>query len=65
MEHDKSAVGCKVEYLFLIVKRHMGYAKVVYRSIKKNMHRFHLLFVSANLSMCSRAGRARELQGCI
>lgn len=65
MEHDKSAVRCKVEHPFLIVKRHMGYAKVVYRGIEKNMHRFHLLFASANLIMCSRAGRTREFQGCM
>lgn len=30
MEHDKSAVRCKVEHPFLIVKRQMGYVKVVY-----------------------------------
>lgn len=65
MEHEKSSVRCKVEHPFLIVKRHMGYAKVVYRGIEKNMHRFNLLFASANLIMCSRAGRTREFQGCM
>ena len=55
--HDKSAVRCKVEHAFLIVKRQMGYAKVVCRGSEKNMHRFHVLFTSANLLMCSRAGR--------
>ena len=57
MEHDKSAVRCKVEHAFLIVKKQMGYAKVVYRGIEKNMNRFHMLFASADLIMCSRAGR--------
>ena len=57
MEHEKSAVRCKVEHPFLIVKKQMGYSKVVYRGIAKNMHRFHMLFASANLLMCSRAGR--------
>lgn len=62
MEHEKSAVRCKVEHAFLIVKRQMGYAKVVYKGIEKNMHRFNLLFASANLIMCSRAGRTKEFQ---
>jgi len=65
MEHDKSAVRCKVEHPFLIVKKHMGYAKVVYRGIEKNMNRFNLLFASANLIMCSRASRTPEFRGCM
>lgn len=35
MEHEKSAVRCKVEHSFLIVKRQLGYAKVVYKGIEK------------------------------
>lgn len=65
MEHEKSAVRCKVEHPFLIVKKHMGYSKVVYRGIAKNMNRFHTLFASVNLLMCSRAGRTRDFTGCI
>lgn len=64
MEHEKSAVRCKVEHPFLIVKRQMGYAKVVYKGIEKNMHRFNLLFASANLIMCSRAGRTKDFISC-
>ena len=64
MEHEKSVVRCKVEHQFLIVKKQMGYSKVVYRGITKNMHRFHMLFASANLIMCSRAGRTKEFIGC-
>lgn len=64
MEHEKSAVRCKVEHSFLIVKRQLGYAKVVYKGIEKNMHRFNLLFASANLIMCSRAGRTKDFQAC-
>ena len=60
MEHDKSSVRCKVEHPFLIVKRFFGYAKVAYRGIQKNMNRFNVLFASANLLMCSRAGRTAE-----
>lgn len=65
MEHDKSAIRCKVEHAFLIVKKQMGYAKVVYKGIEKNMHRFNLLFASANLIMCSRAGRTKDLLECM
>ena len=65
MEHEKSAVRCKVEHPFLIVKRQMGYAKVVYKGIEKNMHRFNLLFASANLIMCSRAGRTKDFIACV
>ena len=65
MEHDKSVVLCKVEHPFLIVKRQLGYAKVVYKGIKKNMHRFNWLFASANLIMCSRAGRTSEFRACM
>ena len=64
MEHEKSAVRCKVEHSFLIVKRQLGYAKVVYKGIEKNMQRFNLLFASANLIMCSRAGRTKDFQAC-
>ena len=65
MEHDKSAIRCKVEHSFLIVKKQMGYAKGVYKGIEKNMHRFNILFASANLIMCSRAGRTQDLLGCM
>ena len=60
IENRKSSVRCKVEHPFLIVKRQFGYAKVVYRGIAKNMNRFHILFASANLVKCFRAGRTDE-----
>ena len=60
MERDKSSVRCKIEHAFLIVKNQMGYAKVAYRGIEKNMNRFKVLFASANLVMCSRAGRTQD-----
>ena len=53
----------KFYYPFLIVKKQRGYSKVVYRGIAKNMHRFHMLFASANLIMCSMAGRTKEFIG--
>lgn len=60
IENRKSSVRCKVEHPFLIVKRQFGYAKVAYRGIAKNMNRFFVLFASANLVKCFRAGRTEE-----
>ena len=60
IENRKSSVRCKVEHPFLIVKKQFGYAKVVYRGIARNMNRFHILFASANLVKCFRAGRTDE-----
>ena len=59
-EHRKSSVRCKIEHVFLIVKRDFGYRKVVYRGIARNMNRFHVLFGCANLLMCIRAGRTAD-----
>lgn len=63
IENRKSSTRCKVEHPFLIVKRQFGYAKVVYRGLAKNFNRFNVLFASANMIMCARAGRATEFCG--
>ena len=60
IESRKSSTRCKVEHPFLIVKKQFGYCKVAYRGIEKNLNRFHVLFASANLVMCARAGRTQE-----
>jgi IS5 family transposase len=60
IENRKSSIRCKVEHPYLIVKKQFGYCKGVYRGITKNVNRFHVLFASANLVMCARAGRSRE-----
>ena len=57
IENRKSSTRCKVEHPFLIAKRQFGYCKTVYKGLAKNMNRFHILFASANLLMCIRAGR--------
>ena len=57
IERSKSSVRAKVEHPFLIVKRFFGYSKTVYRGLVKNTNRLHVLFASANLLMCIRAGR--------
>lgn len=56
--------GVNLSIRFLIVKKQMGYSKVVYRGIAKNMYRFHILFASANLLICSRAGRTKDFIVC-
>ena len=63
IENRKSSTRCKVKHPFLIVKRQFGYARVAYRGLAKNFHRFNVLFASANMIMCARAGRLREFCG--
>lgn len=61
IEHRKSAARCKVEHIFLTVKRHFGYSKVVYRGIAKNFNRFYVLFASANIVMCPQGRTIRRI----
>ena len=56
-ERRKSSVRCKVEHVFLIIKRDFGYAKARYRGIAKNAERLYMLFALANILKCARAGR--------
>lgn len=63
MEHDKYAVRCRVEHSFIIVKRHMGCAKVVYRGIEKNMHRFNFLFANASLPCAAGLAEPGNFKG--
>ena len=60
IEHEKSSIHCKVEHPYLIVKRLFHAGKTRYRGLKKNLCWFYLLFASANLVMCMRAGRQKE-----
>ena len=63
IENRKSSTRCKVEHPFLIVERQFGYARVAYRGLVKNFHRFNVLFALAHMIMCARAGRLREFCG--
>ena len=56
IEHRKSSVRCKVEHPYRIVKNIFGFRKTVYRGLKKNLNRLHVLFASANLYMLAKAG---------
>ena len=56
IENRKSAVRCKVEHPYRIVKNIFGFRKAVYRGLRKNLNRLQVLFASANLYMLARAG---------
>ncbi len=56
IERRKSAVRCKVEHPYCIVKNIFGFRKTVYRRLRKNLNRLHVLFAGANLYMLARAG---------
>ena len=60
IEHAKASVRSKVEHPFLIVKRLFHAGRTRYRGLRKNLLQYYLLFASANLVMCLRAGRQRE-----
>ena len=57
IENRKSAVRCKVEHAFRIIKCQFGYKKTVYRGLKKNENRLYAIFACANLYALAIAGR--------
>ena len=57
IENRKSAVRCKVEHAFRIIKCQFGYRKTVYRGLKKNENRLYAMFACANLYALAMAGR--------
>lgn len=50
----KSQVRAKVEHAFLVIKRIFGFAKVIYRGLKKNGNRLFVVAALANLFMARR-----------
>src|SRR5450756_321988 len=62
IERQKSSVRSKVEHPFRFVKVQCGFRKTVYRGIKKNLNRLHVLFASANLYACVRAETAKLIR---
>lgn len=56
IEPPKSSVRCKVEHSYRIVKNIFGFRKAVYRGLRKNLNRLHVLFASENLYMLARTG---------
>lgn len=56
VERPKRRVRKKVEYVFHIVKDVFRWRKARYKGIQKNMAYANILFASANLYMCAKAG---------
>ena len=55
IEYRKSAVRCKIEHAFKIIKDTFGFRKVRYRGIAKNLNKLNILFACANLFTVKRA----------
>lgn len=56
IEHQKSAVRCKVEHVFQLLKNRFGYRKVRYRGIGKNLSRLYMICGSINLWFVATSG---------
>jgi IS5 family transposase len=56
VEFPKRRIRQKVEYVFHIVKDVFHWRKARYRGIRKNTAYANILFASANLYMCAKAG---------
>ena len=54
IDYRKSAVLCKVEHAFKIIKDTFDFRKVRYRGIAKNLNKLNVLFACANLLMVKR-----------
>ena len=54
IDYRKSAVRCKVEHAFKIIKDTFDFGKVRYRGIAKIFNKLNVLFACANLLMVKR-----------
>lgn len=54
IDYRKSAVRCKVEHAFKIIKDTFGFRKVRYRGLAKNLNKLNVLFACENLLMVKR-----------
>ena len=55
IDYRKSAVRCRVEHAFKIIKDTFNFRKVRYKGIAKNLNKLNVLFACANLLMVKRA----------
>ena len=53
-EHQKSSVRAKVEHVFAVVKRQLGFKKTRYRGLQKQIAKFNIMFALANLILADR-----------
>ena len=53
-EHQKSSVRAKVEHVFAVLKRKLGFKKTRYRGLQKQIAKFNFMFALANLILADR-----------
>ena len=53
-EREKSSVRAKVEHVFAVVKRQLGYRRTRYRGLKKQTSKINIMFALANLILADR-----------
>ena len=53
-EHKKSSIRAKVEHVFAVVKRQLGFRRTRYRGLEKQAAKFNILFALANLILADR-----------
>lgn len=53
-EHKKSSVRAKVEHVFAVVKRLLGFRRTRYRGLKKQTSKLNIMFALANLILADR-----------
>lgn len=53
-EHRKSSVRSKVEHVFAVVKRQLGFRRTRYRGLAKQTAKFNIMFALANLILADR-----------
>ena len=53
-EHKKSSIRAKVEHVFAVVKRQLGYRRTRYRGLEKQTSKINIMFALANLILADR-----------
>ena len=53
-ERKKASVRAKVEHVFAVVKRQLGYRRTRYRGLKKQTSKINIMFALANLILADR-----------
>jgi IS5 family transposase len=53
-EHKKSSIRAKVEHVFAVVKRQLGYRRTRYRGLEKQISKINFMFALANLILADR-----------
>ena len=53
-EHKKSSVRSKIEHVFGVVKRQLGYRRTRYRGLKKQTSKLNIMFALTNLILADR-----------